>query len=68
MPKNLESSIEMAEDATALATLLFAMLAGIGSVIRCYQNERLWKHHKRTLRPHETHQNGSGRPSRYEQG
>jgi hypothetical protein len=29
----------MMPDATALATLIFAGMAGIGSVVRCYQNQ-----------------------------
>jgi len=28
-----------------LATLIFAAMAGIGSLIRVYQNERLWKYY-----------------------
>ena len=30
----------MMPDAAALATLIFAAIAGIGSVVRCYQNQR----------------------------
>jgi hypothetical protein len=30
-------------DAAALTTLIFAAMAGIGSVVRCYQNERYWR-------------------------
>jgi hypothetical protein len=33
----------MAENAVAVTTLIFAAMAGIGSVIRCYQNERFWR-------------------------
>jgi hypothetical protein len=32
----------VADNATALATLIFAALAAIGSLIRCYQNQRYW--------------------------
>jgi hypothetical protein len=32
----------MIPDATALATLIFAAMAGIGSVVICYQNQRYW--------------------------
>jgi hypothetical protein len=28
------------DNAMALATLIFAAMAGIGSVVRCYQNQR----------------------------
>jgi hypothetical protein len=28
---------------TALATLIFAAMAGIGTVVRCYQNQRYWR-------------------------
>jgi hypothetical protein len=27
----------------ALATLIFAGMAGVGSVVRCYQNQRYWR-------------------------
>jgi hypothetical protein len=30
-------------DPIALATLIFAATAGVGSVVRVYQNERLWR-------------------------
>jgi hypothetical protein len=30
----------MVDNAMALATLIFAAMAGIGSVVRCYQNQR----------------------------
>jgi hypothetical protein len=33
--------------AIALATLIFAALAGIGSLIRVYQNRRPYRFHKR---------------------
>ncbi len=32
-------------DPVALATLIFAAMAGLGPVVRIYQNKRLWKHH-----------------------
>jgi hypothetical protein len=32
----------MMPNATALATLICAAMAGIGSVLRCYQNQRYW--------------------------
>ena len=33
----------MVEDAAALATLIFAAIAGIGGVVRIPQNERYWR-------------------------
>ncbi len=37
----------MHDTTLALATLIFAAMAGIGSVVRCYQNQRLWKFYKK---------------------
>jgi hypothetical protein len=33
----------MMTEATALATLIFAAMVGIGSVVRCYQNQQYWR-------------------------
>src|SRR3712207_5773360 len=38
-----EGHLLMMPDATALATLIFAAMADIDSVMRCYQNERYWR-------------------------
>jgi hypothetical protein len=37
----------MADNATSLATFIFAAMAGIGSLIRVYQNERFYPWNKR---------------------
>jgi hypothetical protein len=37
-------------DLIALATLIFAAMAGIGSVVRCYQNRRYRRWIQRTHR------------------
>jgi hypothetical protein len=34
----------------AMATLIFAAMAGIGSLVRVIQNERLYRWHKRNHR------------------
>ena len=31
-------------------TLIFAAIAAVGSVVRIYQNERLWKWHRKRRR------------------
>jgi hypothetical protein len=52
--------LEMLEHATSLATLSFAVakLAGIGSVVRVYQNERLYRFHKKHRSSSERRENG----------
>jgi len=40
----------MMPDAAALATLIFAVMAGFGSVVRCYQNQRYARWEQRNHR------------------
>jgi hypothetical protein len=40
----------MMDNPTAWATLIFAAMAGIGSVVRVYQNERFWRSHRKHSR------------------
>ena len=49
----------MAENYTALATLVFAALAGIGSLVRVAQNERYYRWSRRV---HKTKRRGSNEP------
>jgi hypothetical protein len=50
--------LKMLEHATPLATLIFAAMAGIGSVVRVYQNERLYRFHKKHRSSSERRENG----------
>jgi hypothetical protein len=40
----------MPDHAISLATLIFASLAGVGSVVRCYQNYKFHRWHRRQAR------------------
>jgi hypothetical protein len=55
----------MPDHAISIATLVFACMAGVGSLVRCYQNLLMYRLHKRIhaspreARPPETGENGS---------
>ena len=50
---------QMPDHAMSLATLIFASLAGVGSLIRVLQNERVWRRcHKRKLKRSEGREDG----------
>ena len=49
----------MAEGPIAWATLIFVAMAGIGSLIRVFQNRRLYKFHKRVHELNKKHQSNA---------
>jgi hypothetical protein len=47
------------DPAIGIATLIFACMAGLGSVVRCIQNERVWRrYHKQKLAHYQEHEDG----------